>query len=110
MNREQATERARAHPGWNDAVQATMQKWNISREEAEEIVTGMYWEASDEAALSFAKAEMPKYQLAIEDGARITADALAVGLLSPIAVDHLREALALYDRERGAKRARYGND
>jgi hypothetical protein len=75
-----------------------MDTWMIPQAEAEEIVTELYWGVTDAAALSYAKAQMPTWQRAIEDGARITADAIAFGILSPITIDRIRDALATYDR------------
>lgn len=72
MNREEAEQRARQQEHWRAAVKKTMETWMIPQEEAEEIVTELYWE--------------------------VTADAIAFGILSPITIDHIRDALATYDR------------
>jgi hypothetical protein len=102
MNREEAERRARQQEHWRAAVLNAMETWTIPQEEAEEVVTELYWEASDAAALSFAKAQMPTWQLAIENGAKMTADAISFGILSPITIDRIRDALATYDQTRPA--------
>jgi hypothetical protein len=100
MNREEAEQRARQQQHWRAAVLKAMETWRIPQEEAEEIVTQLYWEVTDAAALSYAKAQAPKWQQAIENGAKITADALPFGILSPITIDRIRDALATYDQTR----------
>ncbi len=89
-------------------MKKTMLRWGVSRQDAEVMVTSLYWDSNNEAALSFAKAAMPTWQRETENTARIVADAIAFGVVSPLAIARIREALAEYDAERAKQRE--GND
>ena len=71
MNHEEAERRARQQEHWRAAVLKTMETWMIPQAEAEEVVTELYWEVTD-AAACLRKAQMPTWQRAIEDGAKVT--------------------------------------
>jgi hypothetical protein len=78
---------------WQAAVAETEQVWRIPHEEAAEIVTRLYEDATDAAWIAHAKAEMPQHQAELQNLVHWVASAVEMGLVSPVGINQLERAI-----------------